>query len=200
MSAYFARFAFAAPPARSPRPPRRKPSPTRTVGRRRRHHRHHRHGRLQGQGLAGVGHGGRPQRRGAGATARRRHRPAHHGEQLQKAFTARTFRIPSGEMEKRLKDNPQMGAAISTGFTTGAARCRSRSAKTWSAPPASPARRAARRTRPACRPASTRSRTVEVARQRRSRSARSAGPAHPAGAQSGRCLTISPSATPRSAP
>jgi uncharacterized protein GlcG (DUF336 family) len=35
-----------------------------------------------------------------------------------KAFTSRTFRIPSGEMEKRLKDNPQMGAQYLTGFTT----------------------------------------------------------------------------------
>jgi len=37
----------------------------------------------------------------------------------KKAFTARTFRIASGEMEKRLKDNPQMGAQYLTGFTTG---------------------------------------------------------------------------------
>ncbi len=36
-----------------------------------------------------------------------------------KAFTSRTFRIPSGDMEKRLKDNPQMGAQYLTGFTTG---------------------------------------------------------------------------------
>ena len=36
----------------------------------------------------------------------------------KKAFTARTFRIASGEMEKRLKDNPQMGAQYLTGFTT----------------------------------------------------------------------------------
>ena len=36
-----------------------------------------------------------------------------------KAFTSRTFRIASGEMEKRLKDNPQMGAQYLTGFTTG---------------------------------------------------------------------------------
>ena len=38
---------------------------------------------------------------------------------FKKAFTSRTFRIPSGEMEKRLKDNPQMGAQYLTGFTTG---------------------------------------------------------------------------------
>jgi len=37
---------------------------------------------------------------------------------FKKAFTARTFSIPSGEMEKRLKDNPQMGAQYLTGFTT----------------------------------------------------------------------------------
>jgi len=37
----------------------------------------------------------------------------------KKAFTSRTFRIPSGDMEKRLKDNPAMGAQYLTGFTTG---------------------------------------------------------------------------------
>ena len=37
---------------------------------------------------------------------------------FKKAFTARTFRIASGEMEKRLKDNPQMGAQYLSGFTT----------------------------------------------------------------------------------
>lgn len=37
----------------------------------------------------------------------------------KKAFTSRTFRIPSGEMEKRQKDNPAMGAQFLTGFTTG---------------------------------------------------------------------------------
>ena len=41
---------------------------------------------------------------------------------FKKAFTARTFSIPSGDMEKRLKDNPQMGAQYLTGFTTGARR------------------------------------------------------------------------------
>ena len=38
---------------------------------------------------------------------------------FKKAFTSRTFRINSGDMEKRLKDNPQMGAQYLTGFTTG---------------------------------------------------------------------------------
>ena len=37
----------------------------------------------------------------------------------KKAFTARTFRIPSGDMEDRMKKNPQMGAQYLTGFTTG---------------------------------------------------------------------------------
>lgn len=38
---------------------------------------------------------------------------------FKKSFTARTFRIASGEMEERLKKNPQMGAQYLTGFTTG---------------------------------------------------------------------------------
>jgi uncharacterized protein GlcG (DUF336 family) len=37
---------------------------------------------------------------------------------FKKAYTSRTFRIPSGDMEKRLKDNPQMGATFLTNFTT----------------------------------------------------------------------------------
>ncbi len=37
---------------------------------------------------------------------------------FNKAYTSRTFRIPSGEMEERLKKNPQMGAQFLTGFTT----------------------------------------------------------------------------------
>ena len=37
---------------------------------------------------------------------------------FKKAYTARTFRIASGEMEERLKKNPQMGAQYLTGFTT----------------------------------------------------------------------------------
>jgi uncharacterized protein GlcG (DUF336 family) len=38
---------------------------------------------------------------------------------FKKAFTSRTFRIPSGEMVERLTKNPQMGAQYLTGFTTG---------------------------------------------------------------------------------
>src|SRR5262245_28007115 len=37
---------------------------------------------------------------------------------FKKAFTSRTFRIPSGEMEERLKKNPAMGAQYLTGCTT----------------------------------------------------------------------------------
>ena len=37
---------------------------------------------------------------------------------FKKAYTARTFRIPSGQMEERLKKNPQMGAQYLPGFTT----------------------------------------------------------------------------------
>jgi uncharacterized protein GlcG (DUF336 family) len=37
---------------------------------------------------------------------------------FKKAYTSRTFRIPSGEMEERLKKNPQMGAQWLTDFTT----------------------------------------------------------------------------------
>jgi len=37
---------------------------------------------------------------------------------FKKAYTARTFRIPSGDMEDRLKKNPAMGTQYLTGFTT----------------------------------------------------------------------------------
>jgi uncharacterized protein GlcG (DUF336 family) len=37
---------------------------------------------------------------------------------LKKAYTARTFRIPSGEMAKRFKDNPQLGAVFLSNVTT----------------------------------------------------------------------------------
>jgi len=33
---------------------------------------------------------------------------------FRKAYTARTFRVPSGEIVKRLKDNPQLGAVFLT--------------------------------------------------------------------------------------
>jgi len=37
---------------------------------------------------------------------------------FKKAYTSRTFRIPSGDMEDRLKQNPAMGTQYLTGFTT----------------------------------------------------------------------------------
>jgi uncharacterized protein GlcG (DUF336 family) len=37
---------------------------------------------------------------------------------FKKAYTSRTFRIPSGEMAKRFKDNPQLGAIFLTNVTT----------------------------------------------------------------------------------
>jgi uncharacterized protein GlcG (DUF336 family) len=38
---------------------------------------------------------------------------------FKKAFTSRTFRIASGDMEKRLKDNPALSLQYLSGFTTG---------------------------------------------------------------------------------
>jgi uncharacterized protein GlcG (DUF336 family) len=41
---------------------------------------------------------------------------------FKKAYTSRTFRVPSGEIGKRFKDNPQLGAIFLTNVTpaTGA--------------------------------------------------------------------------------
>jgi uncharacterized protein GlcG (DUF336 family) len=38
---------------------------------------------------------------------------------FKKSYTSRTFRIASGEMEKRFKDNPQLGAVFLSNITTG---------------------------------------------------------------------------------
>jgi uncharacterized protein GlcG (DUF336 family) len=38
---------------------------------------------------------------------------------FKKAYTSRTFRIASGEMEERFKKNPQMGAVFLSNITTG---------------------------------------------------------------------------------
>ena len=38
---------------------------------------------------------------------------------FKKAYTSRTFRIPSGEMEERFKKNPQLGAVFLSNITTG---------------------------------------------------------------------------------
>jgi uncharacterized protein GlcG (DUF336 family) len=37
---------------------------------------------------------------------------------MRKAYTARTYRVPSGEIAKRLKDNPQFGGIFLTNITT----------------------------------------------------------------------------------
>src|SRR5712692_4218847 len=37
---------------------------------------------------------------------------------FKKAYTSRTFRVPSGEIAQRLKDNPQLGAVFLTNVTT----------------------------------------------------------------------------------
>ena len=37
---------------------------------------------------------------------------------FKKAYTSRTFRIPSGEMEERFKKNPQLGAVFLSNITT----------------------------------------------------------------------------------
>ena len=37
---------------------------------------------------------------------------------FKKAYTSRTFRVPSGEIAKRFKDNPQLGAVFLTNITT----------------------------------------------------------------------------------
>ena len=66
-----------------------------------------------------VGDGGRPQWRSPIQLRGDGTGPHTMENSFKKAFTARTFRIASGEMEKRLKDNPQMGAQYLTGFTTG---------------------------------------------------------------------------------
>jgi uncharacterized protein GlcG (DUF336 family) len=37
---------------------------------------------------------------------------------MRKAYTARTYRVPSGEIAQRLKDNPQFGGIFLTNITT----------------------------------------------------------------------------------
>jgi uncharacterized protein GlcG (DUF336 family) len=59
---------------------------------------------------------GRPQRRSSRAV-RGDGAPPHTMENSQrKAYTARTFRIPSGEFVQRVKDNPTLGAVHLTGI------------------------------------------------------------------------------------
>ena len=78
---------------------------------------------------------------------------------FKKSYTSRTFRIASGEMEDRFK---KIRSSARYSFPTsppGAARCRSRLGTRWSVRSAPPAPPAATRTKPASRPASTRSPT-----------------------------------------
>jgi uncharacterized protein GlcG (DUF336 family) len=49
------------------------------------------------------------QRRDHCAGARRQHRPAHVENSMRKAYTARTFRSPSGALVERLKADPTLG-------------------------------------------------------------------------------------------
>ena len=83
--------------------------------------------------------------------------PPHTMENSQrKAYTSRTFRIPSGEFVQRVKDNPTTVPCTSAASSQPKVPCRSRSVKRSSAQSACPGRPAAKRTRPAPRPASTR--------------------------------------------
>src|ERR1700730_4063860 len=84
--------------------------------------------------------------------------PPHTMENSQrKAYTSRTFRIPSGEFVQRVKDNPTTGAVHLTGIIAAQGACRSRPATRSSARSACPERRVARRTKRTPRLASTRS-------------------------------------------
>ena len=84
--------------------------------------------------------------------------PPHTMENSQrKAYTSRTFRIPSGEFVQRVKDNPTMGAVHLSGIIAAQGALPIKVATRSSARSAYPARPAARRTRRAPRPASTRS-------------------------------------------
>src|SRR5947209_20350673 len=74
--------------------------------------------------------------------------PPHTMENSQrKAYTSRTFRIPSGEFVQRVKDNPTLGAVHLTGIIAAQGACRSRPATRSSARSACPERRVARRTK-----------------------------------------------------
>ncbi len=71
---------------------------------------------LQGSGLPRIGHRGRPQRRDI-VQLRGDDAGPHTIENSQrKAYTARTFRISSGEFVQRVKDNPTTGAVHLTGI------------------------------------------------------------------------------------
>jgi Haem-degrading len=78
---------------------------------------------------------------------------------FRKAYTARTFRIPSGDMVKRVKDDPTLGLIHLAMSLPIRARCRSRSVTRPSVQPAHQVHRAERKTRLASRLASIKSPT-----------------------------------------
>lgn len=75
---------------------------------------------------------------------------------FRKAYTARTFRSPSGALVERVKAEPTLGLIHLTNVIANQGRCRSRWATRSSARRAHRARRAAKRTRRASRRGSTR--------------------------------------------
>ena len=83
--------------------------------------------------------------------------PPHTMENSQrKAYTARTFRIPSGEFAQRVKDNPTLGVVHFTGIIAAQGALPIRPATRSSVQSGSPARRAAKRARRAPKRGSTR--------------------------------------------
>ena len=89
--------------------------------------------------------------------------PPHTMENSQrKAYTSRTFRIPSGEFVQRVKDNPTTGAVHLTGIITAQGASRIKAGDDVTGAVGVPERQAARRTKRAQRPASTRSPTSSI--------------------------------------
>ena len=84
--------------------------------------------------------------------------PPHTMENSQrKAYTSRTFSIPSGEFVQRVKDNPTLGAVHLSGIIAAQGASPIKVGDEVIGRLAYPAHRAAKRTRPAQRPASKRS-------------------------------------------
>ena len=78
---------------------------------------------------------------------------------FRKAYTSRTFRIPSGAMEERIKKDPTLSLQYLAGFTSGRGALPIKVGEDVVGRWARQARRAATRTRPASRPRSTKSPT-----------------------------------------
>ena len=86
--------------------------------------------------------------------------PPHTMENSQrKAYTARTFRIPSGEFVQRVKDNPNLGAVHLTGIIAARGALPIKVGDEVIGAVGVPARRAVKRTRRAPKPVSTKSPT-----------------------------------------